>query len=75
MFTRRLLTTAARVSTIRRQFATTSSSKPAVYDMTSDTATEVTDDMFDIMKRASRKDDVFGVGHACTTTLHSHLKD
>ncbi|CDH55312.1 threonine aldolase [Lichtheimia corymbifera JMRC:FSU:9682] len=70
MFTRRLLTTAARVSTIRRQFATTSSSKPAVYDMTSDTATEVTDDMFDIMKRASRKDDVFGADDSINDLEH-----
>ncbi|KAI8645064.1 pyridoxal phosphate-dependent transferase [Parasitella parasitica] len=30
------------------------------YDITSDTATEPTDDMFDIMKTASRGDDVFG---------------
>ena len=36
-------------------------SKPDFYDLTSDTATEVTDDMFDIMRSASRKDDVFGV--------------
>lgn len=37
-----------------------------MYDMTSDTATEVTDDMFDIMKRASRKDDVFSVSQECS---------
>ncbi|KAI7876911.1 hypothetical protein K492DRAFT_239493 [Lichtheimia hyalospora FSU 10163] len=61
MFTRRLSSTAARAFTIHRSFATSSSKyRPDVYDMTSDTATEVTDDMFDIMKRASRKDDVFG---------------
>ncbi|KAI8139477.1 pyridoxal phosphate-dependent transferase [Fennellomyces sp. T-0311] len=45
------------VSSSRRYLAT---ARPAVCDMTSDTATEVTDDMFDIMKSASRKDDVFG---------------
>lgn len=32
-----------------------------VYDFTSDTATIPTDDMFDIMKMASRGDDVFAV--------------
>ncbi|ORY92241.1 pyridoxal phosphate-dependent transferase [Syncephalastrum racemosum] len=33
--------------------------KSVVYDMTSDTATIPTDDMFDLMKTASRGDDVF----------------
>lgn len=32
-----------------------------VYDFTSDTATIPTDEMFDIMKMASRGDDVFAV--------------
>ncbi|SAL98580.1 hypothetical protein [Absidia glauca] len=32
---------------------------PVVYDLTSDTATQPTDDMFDLMKTASRGDDVF----------------
>lgn len=32
-----------------------------VQDMTSDTATIPTDEMFDIMKQASRGDDVFAV--------------
>lgn len=31
------------------------------YDITSDTATEPTDDMFELMKSASKGDDVFGV--------------
>ncbi|KAI9248846.1 pyridoxal phosphate-dependent transferase [Phascolomyces articulosus] len=44
----------------RRCLATVTPSKLGFYDMTSDTATEVTDDMFDIMRSASRKDDVFG---------------
>lgn len=35
---------------------------PVVYDLTSDTATQPTDDMFDLMKTASRGDDVFSVG-------------
>ncbi|KAF7731190.1 Threonine aldolase [Apophysomyces ossiformis] len=35
------------------------SQTPVVYDMTSDTATIPTDDMFDIMKAASRGDDVY----------------
>lgn len=34
---------------------------PKIFDLTSDTATEPTDDHFDMMKTASRKDDVFGV--------------
>lgn len=34
---------------------------PVVYDLTSDTATQPTDDMFDLMKTASRGDDVFSV--------------
>lgn len=37
--------------------------KGVVYDMTSDTATIPTDDMFDLMKTASRGDDVFAVGN------------
>ncbi len=40
---------------------TTYHQQPKMYDLTSDTATEPTDDMFDIMKSASRSDDVFGV--------------
>ncbi|KAI8980860.1 pyridoxal phosphate-dependent transferase [Pilobolus umbonatus] len=32
---------------------------PEIFDLTSDTATQPTDDMFDIMKKASRHDDVF----------------
>lgn len=32
-----------------------------IYDLLSDTATEPTDEMFDIMKLASRGDDVFAV--------------
>ena len=32
-----------------------------VHDLTSDTATIPTDEMFDIMKTATRGDDVFGV--------------
>lgn len=31
------------------------------FDITSDTATEPTDEMFDMMKTASKGDDVFGV--------------
>jgi threonine aldolase len=32
-----------------------------VFDLTSDTATQPTDEMFDMMKAAHRGDDVFGV--------------
>ena len=35
-----------------------------VHDLTSDTATIPTDEMFDIMKTATRGDDVFGVSLA-----------
>lgn len=34
-----------------------------IYDMTSDTATKPTDQMFDIMKQATRGDDVYHVRH------------
>jgi threonine aldolase len=37
------------------------SEKPFVYDMVSDTATIPSDEMFDIMKAASRGDDVYQV--------------
>ncbi|KAI9479568.1 pyridoxal phosphate-dependent transferase [Zychaea mexicana] len=42
--------------------------------MTSDTATEVTDDMFDIMKSASRKDDVFGIDPSVNELEHHVAK-
>jgi threonine aldolase len=35
--------------------------KPFVFDLTSDTATIPTDEMFDIMKAATRGDDVYQV--------------
>jgi threonine aldolase len=35
--------------------------KPFIYDLTSDTATIPTDEMFDIMKTATRGDDVYQV--------------
>lgn len=35
--------------------------KPFVFDLTSDTATIPTDEMFDIMKYATRGDDVYQV--------------
>jgi threonine aldolase len=35
--------------------------KPFIYDMVSDTATIPTDEMFDIMKAATRGDDVYQV--------------
>ncbi|KAI8979396.1 pyridoxal phosphate-dependent transferase [Mycotypha africana] len=38
---------------------TTVVNRPPKYDLTSDTATQPTDEMFDIMKAASRGDDVF----------------
>ncbi|KAL0092721.1 pyridoxal phosphate-dependent transferase [Phycomyces blakesleeanus] len=41
-----------------------SSSKPAVYDLVSDTATIPTDDMFDVMKSATRGDDVYTADHS-----------
>lgn len=45
-----------------RSFSQMSSvQQPKIYDLQSDTATEPTDDMFDIMRSASRSDDVFGV--------------
>ncbi|KAG2226777.1 hypothetical protein INT45_005742 [Circinella minor] len=47
-------------------------SRPDFYDLTSDTATEVTDDMFDIMRSASRKDDVFG-NDPSVNELEHHL--
>lgn len=37
------------------------SQQPKIYNLQSDTTTEPTDDMFDIMRSASRSDDVFGV--------------
>ncbi|KAI8051923.1 pyridoxal phosphate-dependent transferase [Gilbertella persicaria] len=39
--------------------------KPFVYDFTSDTATIPTDEMFDIMKAASRGDDVYQTDEDC----------
>lgn len=35
--------------------------KPFIFDLTSDTATIPTDEMFDIMKQATRGDDVYQV--------------
>lgn len=35
--------------------------KPLIFDLTSDTATVPTDEMFDIMKAATRGDDVYQV--------------
>lgn len=35
--------------------------KPFIFDLTSDTATIPTDEMFDIMKAATRGDDVYQV--------------
>lgn len=37
-----------------------------VYDLTSDTATQPTDDMFDLMKTAHKGDDVFKVSFHST---------
>ena len=44
-----------------RHFSIMPHQRNQFFDITSDTATEPTDDMFDIMKTASRGDDVFGV--------------
>lgn len=46
-------------------FSTTRSyaPKPFVFDLTSDTATIPTEEMFDIMKLATRGDDVYQVIH------------
>lgn len=43
-------------------FTSTNAEKPFIYDFTSDTATIPTDEMFDIMKAATRGDDVYQVG-------------
>lgn len=45
--------------------------QPLLVDLTSDTATQPTDDMFDIMKLASRSDDVFAVSPLLQSTLSS----
>ncbi|CAO3594546.1 unnamed protein product [Absidia cylindrospora] len=54
-----------RSSFIQRPFAplktTTTISRWITYDITSDTATQPTDAMFDSMKTASKADDVFGM--------------
>ncbi|CAO3651618.1 unnamed protein product [Cunninghamella blakesleeana] len=42
------------------------------YDITSDTATKPTDDMFDLMKSASKADDVFGMDTS-TNNLENHV--
>lgn len=41
--------------------ASVNAEKPFIFDLTSDTATVPTDEMFDIMKSASRGDDVYQV--------------
>ncbi|CAO3654067.1 unnamed protein product [Mucor hiemalis] len=47
--------------TCARSFSAMSSvQQPKIFDLQSDTATEPTDDVFDIMRSASRSDDVFG---------------
>lgn len=44
-----------------RQFSIMPHQQNRFFDITSDTATEPTDDMFELMKAASKGDDVFGV--------------
>lgn len=46
--------------------------KPFIFDMTSDTATIPTDDMFDIMKAATRGDDVYETDDDCKA-LENHV--
>ncbi|KAI8356746.1 pyridoxal phosphate-dependent transferase [Choanephora cucurbitarum] len=46
-------------------FTSTNAEKPFVYDFTSDTATIPTDEMFDIMKAATRGDDVYQTDEDC----------
>lgn len=56
----------------QRFFASTVRTQQSlVVDLTSDTATQPTDDMFDIMKLASRSDDVFAVSFLLQSTLSS----
>ncbi|ORX56762.1 hypothetical protein DM01DRAFT_1303053 [Hesseltinella vesiculosa] len=43
-----------------------------IYDISSDTATKPTDAMFDVMKQASKEDDVFGMD-STTNSLESHV--
>ncbi|KAI8071214.1 pyridoxal phosphate-dependent transferase [Gongronella butleri] len=52
-----------------RSFATL---QPAVHDITSDTATRPTDAMFDVMKSATKEDDVFGMDTS-TNELEAHV--
>lgn len=48
--------------------------KPFIFDMTSDTATIPTDEMFDIMKAATRGDDVYQVSRKILTVDRFILK-
>lgn len=48
--------------------------KPFIFDMTSDTATIPTDEMFDIMKAATRGDDVYQVSRMILTVDRFILK-
>lgn len=48
--------------------------KPFIFDLTSDTATIPTDEMFDIMKAATRGDDVYQVSWMILTVERFILK-
>lgn len=57
-----------------RLFQTMPHQQQKVYDLQSDTATEPTDAMFDLMKSASRGDDVFAVRFYTPFFLYFKLK-
>lgn len=59
------------VLSTKRLFQTMPHTQTKFHDLQSDTATEPTDAMFDIMKTATRGDDVFSVS---TNDIYIHKK-
>jgi threonine aldolase len=57
----------------RSHVATVTLKRYITYDITSDTATQPTDAMFDVMKEATKADDVFGVSSSRGDTLIANI--